>query len=258
MKFAKLQCGGNDFILLDLGQDRPTLSLRDLAKRMCKRRLSVGADGLLGLETERNSAFSLRYFNRDGSETQFCGNGILCAAQWIHETGDRRNPIEFRWGGARYKVWMVKGRAQAELPQARNVELDMHLQLGGVVSYVVIGVPHVVTFEDELEHIDVNRLGRKIRSDPSLSPEGANVDFCQVVGSDRIRVRTYERGVESETLSCGSGAAAAFYIAHRRGMVGDRVKVSAPAAKTTISVDRGQMVFEGKPVLVYSGVLEQP
>jgi diaminopimelate epimerase len=225
---------------------------------MCRRRLSVGADGLLALGLDGNSGYSLLYFNRDGSETQFCGNGILCAAQWIHENGDAVNPIQFCWGSMQYKVWVAEGGAKTELPQAQNVELKMRLQMGGMVSYVVIGVPHVVKFEPEVEGIDVNRLGREIRSDPSLSPEGANVDFCRVVGRDHIRVRTYERGVESETLSCGSGAAAAFYVAHRMNMVGDRVKVSAPGAETTMSMDGAQMLFEGKPVLVYRGVLERP
>lgn len=258
IEFAKLQCGGNDFILIDLGRGDPSLPLPDLSKRMCKRRISVGADGLLAVGRDKESDFSLFYFNQDGSEARFCGNGILCAAQWVYENGGRKSPIRFWWQGSKYEVWVAEGGAKTELPRPQDLKLDLRLQSGRIIGYVVIGVPHAVTFETEVERIDVNESGREIRSDPILSPQGANVDFCQVVDRGRIRLRTYERGVESETMSCGTGAAAASYIGHHSGIVDRKVKVSAPGGEATVHIDCERLFLEGKPTMVYEGVLEKP
>ncbi len=257
IEFAKLQCGGNDFILVDLRRCDSTLRLSDLAKRICRRRTSVGADGLLVVEPCKNSEFSLLYFNRNGTEARFCGNGLLCAGRWIHENGDRSNPIRFVWKDRKYEVQVGEDSVKTELPPPRSLKLDLHLQSGGIVSYVVVGVPHVVMFETELDQIDVDGVGRRIRFDSSLMPEGANVHFCQQVDRDKIRLRTYERGVETETLSCGSGAAAASYIAYRKNMVDGNVKVLAPGGDLSVHIDSERMFLEGKPVVVFEGVLER-
>lgn len=257
IEFTKLHSGGNDFILIDLSRYDLSLPLSDFAKRICRRRISVGADGLLAVRPEVNAGFSLRYFNQDGSEARFCGNGLLCVALWIYVQGNRENPIRFCWKDRTHEAWVSEGGVRAKLPPPQNLKLDLSLQSEEVVSYVVLGVPHVVTFQTDLERIDVNRLGRRIRFDPAISTEGANVDFCQPVDRSRIKLRTYERGVEAETLSCGSGAAAASYIAYRKGLVDRAVKVLTPGGEITIHIDRGQMFMEGNPVIVYKGVLEK-
>lgn len=255
IEFTKLHCVGNDFILIDQRNSAVPISLPDLARQMCRRRLSVGADGLLLLEPAKGRlAFSLRYFNPNGSEAQFCGNGSLCASLWVYENGLARNPIKFEWMESEYEAWVEKGEVTAELPHPKNLNLNLPLQSGKVVDYVVIGVPHVVIFESQIDRIDVDRVGREIRNDISLSPEGVNVDFCETVDPQRVKVRTYERGVEGETLSCGSGAAACSYIANLKSIVGRDVEVSTSGGVLRIHIGSEKMFLRGKPLIVYHGI----
>ncbi len=257
IEFTKLQCGGNDFVLIDLRRCSLPVSLSDLATQVCRRRVSVGADGLLVISTKDESDIYLLYFNADGSEARFCGNGLLCASQWVHTRAHQENPIRFDWNNRKYETWVAENGVRSELPPPQDLRLDMRLESGGEVSYVVVGVPHVVRFETELEQVDVGGLGRRIRCDSALSPEGANVDFCQRVDTGEIRLRTYERGVEGETLSCGSGAAAATYVAYHKGMVNTKVKVLSAGGEAIIDIDGDRIFLEGKPVVVYEGVLER-
>jgi diaminopimelate epimerase len=137
------------------------------------------------------------------------------------------------------------------------MKLDLPLQSGGVVDYVFIGVPHVVRFDAHIERVNVSRLGKEIRFDPFLAPDGANVNFCQQTGGDRLKLRTYERGLEAETLSCGSGAAAAAYIAHKKGMTGGAVEVEASGGSLTVHIEDNRMFLEGNPRIVYRGSTEE-
>jgi diaminopimelate epimerase len=252
VEFTKTHCGGNDFVLI--GEQRPGVDYAELARRICRRKTGVGADGLL-IVSRTKSSFSIRYLNSDGSEASFCGNGLFCAGKWVRENGYEKSPILFCWNGKDYEVLGSGEDWKARIPGPTDLELDVKLESGDAVDYVRVGVPHAVRFEPELDTVDVMGEGRAIRSDPAFLPEGVNVDFCAVVGRNELRLRTYERGVEAETLSCGSGAAAACVIAHRREMVDSRVVVLALGGSTTVEIGPKRILLWGKPETVYSGTL---
>jgi diaminopimelate epimerase len=253
VEFTKAHCGGNDFVLVQ--ESHVEIPLAELARKACKRRTGVGADGLMVIG-KRSSSHSLQYLNQDGSEARFCGNGLLCAAKWVRETGSRQDPLRFRWKGEEYPVWTGEKTSKARIPQPIDAELDVVLDSGKTMDYVTVGVPHAVRFVTDLDRLDAEKEGRSIRSDRSLLPDGVNVDFCLVLGRDRMRLRTYERGVEAETPSCGSGAAAACFIAHRREMVDSEVLVLAPGGSIKVHLDDEGLLLEGSPEIVYQGILE--
>jgi diaminopimelate epimerase len=253
VEFTKAHCGGNDFVLVDERYiNRP---LSELAMKACARKTGVGADGFLTVG-KKHKLFSLRYLNRDGSEARFCGNGILCAAKWVRENGCKTNPISFSWNDKEYMVWEEGETWKAQMPSAVNLRLDVVLGSGATVDCVTVGVPHAVRFLPEVEGLDVQGEGREIRSDPVFLPDGVNVDFCALFTRERMRLRTYERGVEAETLSCGSGAAAACFVAHKRGMVERKVAVLARGGSLTVHVDHEDLMLVGRPETVYRGILE--
>ncbi|MEI8350003.1 MAG: diaminopimelate epimerase [Candidatus Omnitrophota bacterium] len=226
--FKKMVASGNDFVLLEAGskksevrgqrsEDRGQRSegraLSSLAKKMCDRKYGIGADGLLVMETSKTADARMRIFNADGSEAQMCGNGARCAALWVNEKlriKDRRLKIETKAGLLRAEVSGEQVRIQ--LTDPKDVRLHVPITVNNrplKVHFINTGVPHTIIFVAGIELIDVDGLGRLIRHHRYFKPAGTNVDFVQVSGDDLIRVRTYERGVEAETLACGTGSVAA-------------------------------------------------
>lgn len=257
-EFTKLHCGGNDFVLLDAKSLPQGTALAELARRICRRKVSVGADGLLAILPSRSSDVAVTYLNQDGSPAQFCGNGLLSVARWVSAREKRRTSVRIEWGGRTHEVWVSGDLLRGELPPPQDFRLDLLLQSGEIIDYVVIGVPHAVRFDPELEEMDVSQAGRKIRFDPLLAPDGANVDFCRQVDRHTLRLRTYERGVEAETFSCGSGAAAAVYVAYNRGMVEETVEAVASGGRLTVHIEDGTRIFlEGQPRIVYRASIEE-
>jgi len=253
IEFTKIHCGGNDFVLVDLREKSSPISLPELATRMCMRRLSVGGDGLLAIGAASQADLSLRYFNQDGSEPQFCGNGALCVSLWALENGVGEHRIHFEWAGREYEAHRKETAVVAELPAPEHLMTDLRLRSGKVVDYVVCGVPHVVVFESELHELNVEETGRKIRYDGALPPGGANVDFCQLLDRRTMRLRTYERGVEGETLACGSGAASAVYVAHTKDMTDTHVEVFTCTGSLNVHIEGQHLFLEGRPLIVYRG-----
>jgi diaminopimelate epimerase len=210
IKFWKMSGAGNDFVLLTGGRPGGA-ALKKLAARLCARKTAVGADGLLYVAKAGENAVSLRYFNSDGSEA-FCGNGSRCAAWWAYATGLMKNK--------RFLLKTVSGALPVEILGPESVRMRMPdvekvcLDHGGAWSKPVkrvhlldTGVPHAVVPVDDLEELDVAGLGRFLRFHKAFGPAGANVDFVKVRGK-KVFVRTYERGVEGETLACGTGITA--------------------------------------------------
>lgn len=215
--FWKLSGAGNDFVLLaglPRGRSGPAL-----ARALCDRRRGIGADGLLVMSRRAGRA-RLDYWNADGSPA-FCGNGSRCAALWAAAQGwakgraftlaSNRGPLAARLTSA--------GRAEVRMPRPKGLKLAMKVA-GYTVHFVDTGVPHAVLFISE--NVDVNRLGRLLRSHAAFGRAGANVDFVSAA-KGRLHVRTYERGVEGETLACGTGVVAAAVVANALGYAGTRV-----------------------------------
>ncbi|MFA6316212.1 MAG: diaminopimelate epimerase [Elusimicrobiota bacterium] len=230
LPFAKMCAAGNDFVLLRAPDAaRAGRGPARLARALCDRRRGIGADGLLIVETGR-SVPRLFYFNADGSRA-FCGNGTRCAAVWLHRrglTGGKKSFILRTAAGNVSAEVRNAGKAAVRMPDPKGLELGLALRAGawsGTGHRVDTGVPHLVVPVRDLEAMDVQGLGRALRTHPAFKPGGVNVDFVRF-GPRGIAMRTYERGVEDETLACGTGAVAAAIVAAALGLAAPPVRVA--------------------------------
>jgi diaminopimelate epimerase len=209
LAFTKMSGAGNDFVVVDAARLPRGLGGSELARRLCPRRTSVGADGVLLLGRK---GLVCRYFNADGSAA-FCGNGSRCAALWMALRGWAGPAFAMDSGSGPIEARVAGGRASVRLPDAEVLAPSLVLRALGrrfQAALVRVGVPHLVTRvrPAALAGLPVREWGRALRIHPALGPGGANVDFL-ALSSRGASLRTYERGVEDETLACGTGAAAA-------------------------------------------------
>lgn len=264
IKFTKAVATGNDFVIVksdDLGSRE---NLSGLAKKICDRKYGVGADGLLIIEESKKADFRMRIFNPDGSEAEMCGNGSRCAALYAAQRKIAGNimTIETLAGilSAEVKVDIVK----VKITEPRDIKWNLCLMIDKCpykLNFVNTGVPHVIHFVDDLDKVDVRNIGSHIRRHGEFSPDGTNADFVKIVDKQNIRVRTYERGVEDETLACGTGAVASAIIAAEAHKMSSPVIVQTRGGeKLTVHFDimEGQfrnVYLEGKAALVYDGII---
>lgn len=226
--FYKMSGSGNDFILID---NRNGLIKEDASKfaaTVCRIKFSVGADGLILIESSNKADFRWRFYNSDGSEAEMCGNGGRCAARfaYIKEIAKENLSFETKAGiikaevrGRRVKLAMLEPK-----DLRRNIEIPVDERIR-VLSFINTGVPHAVKIVPNVENFDVVGIGRKIRYHKEFQPAGTNVDFVQMVDEHNILMRTYERGVEDETFACGTGAVASALITSLGGQVKSPVSV---------------------------------
>lgn len=213
LPFAKMAGGGNDFVIID-NRDGRVGNATELTRRICTAHLSVGADGLILIERSTAADFRMRYFNNDGSGGEFCANGTRCAARYAVLHGIAANQMTIDTDAGIVGAEVSSGtKVMLSLPSPHGYRPERPLRIEDKTirgSSIVMGVPHYVIFEsDDLWARDIVPLGRAVRLHPELQPDGgANVNFVVVRGEHSIEVRTYERGVEAETLSCGSGVVA--------------------------------------------------
>jgi diaminopimelate epimerase len=255
LPFWKFSGAGNDFVLLaglPRGRGGPAL-----ARRLCDRRRGVGADGLL-VVSRRGTRAAVSYWNADGSAA-FCGNGTRCAALWAAARGWTKGEsftLETARGPLRARL-TAPGRAELAMPAPRIMGPDLRLKAAGrswKVCRVDAGVPHAAVLVPDVDALDVRTLGRALRRHRAFRPAGANVDFYSARGG-ALRLRTYERGVEDETLACGTGAVAAAAAARARGLAGDRVRVRVRGGdELRVSFDAdGGAALEGPGANVFTG-----
>ncbi len=230
-----MQAGGNDFIVLDnrksvLTDRKNSLpkNYSKLAKELCRNKFSIGADGLLILEDlkQGNTHFRMRYFNADGSEANFCGNGASCLSLFAYLKKVAPAEMKFLSKSGIVSASVKNKRVKLGMPDPRGLKLDFSLNVDGkkyLLSFLDTGVPHTVNFVKDIEKIDVKNLGRKIRFHRFFQPKGTNVNFVQLKDKKTILIRTYERGVEDETLSCGTGTVAGAIISGIRNLVNSPV-----------------------------------
>lgn len=210
---------GNDFVIIDKSHEPRAISYERLAKKICNRKFGVGADGLLILEKSKVVDAKMRIFNADGSEAEMCGNGARCAASYLSSrlsalSLKQKLRIEAMAGiiDAQVKADNIKVR----LTDPKGLKIDLPIKVNNrklIVNFINTGVPHTVIFAEGLNKIDVFNLGRQIRYHQRFAPAGTNVDFIEVINNNSLKIRTYERGVEDETLACGTGAVAAALVA---------------------------------------------
>jgi diaminopimelate epimerase len=231
LPFAKLSGSGNDFVCIDNhnGQLGPAFSqprrLAHLAKVLCRRGLGIGADGLIiaqAPEIEGVADIAASFLEPDGSQAELCGNGVACFTRWVLEERLAAGPevrILTGAGVVRGKNGEGTGYMRACIPIPESVQTDRTIRTGRrrwTYDFAVTGVPHLVTYVEDLEKLEVSHWGPLLRHHEQFGPRGVNANFVQVLGEGRLAVRTYEFGVEGETLSCGTGSATAAILAARR------------------------------------------
>ncbi len=264
--FTKLHGNGNDFILIDEFREEiiPDGGKSAFAVKYCDRRFGIGADGVLYLEVSDKADIGMRIFNADGSEAEMCGNGLRCLVKYALD----KNYIKYK---ARVETltgvlsitsrvddatWITVNMgkpdfARENLPAEGTGEFLMVHMHGYEVSAVNTGVPHAVIFVDALDDTLLTDAP-KIRRDPVFL-NGTNVNFARVDSKNEITVRTYERGVEGETLSCGTGSVACAALAHRLGITGNRVKVNTKGGELIITIKDDAAFMEGQAMRVFNG-----
>lgn len=248
LAFSKMAGAGNDFVVIDNRSGR-IQDASSLTRRVCTPHLSVGADGLILIESSGRATFRMRYLNADGSAADFCANGTRCAARFafINVIAPRRMTIETDAGVVGAEV-SDGGAVTLALPSpqqfiaSRPLRVDLRTIHG---SFLVVGVPHYVVFlTGQLWQQEIEGLGRAIRHHPELQPAGANVNFVTVRDEHSIEVRTYERGVEAETLACGSGVVASVATSALAGRVKSPVAVltrSGISLEVSFAIERGEL-----------------
>ncbi len=264
--FYKMSGSGNDFIIID--NRTPTLPLepKRFVPQVCHRRLSVGADGVLLIEKSSTADFRMRYYNADGGEAEMCGNGGRCIARLASQLGIAGETMRMETPVGVLQAEVRGSRVKLQMPPPHSLRLGMDITVEGTpykIHAVNTGVPHAVLFCPDAEQIPVTDLGRPIRHHPAFQPAGTNVDFVSVLSPTRLRLRTYERGVEEETLACGTGAVASAVVAAALGKGEPPIAVEVRSGEVlTVHFTRaGETVtnvfFEGEVRLAYQGEMTE-
>jgi diaminopimelate epimerase len=215
LSFTKMNGAGNDFVLMDNRAGDIHLNRSQIA-HLCDRHRGIGADGILLLEKAANRAdFRMRYFNADGGEAEMCGNGARCFARFASKVAGAQGKISFETPAGVISAELIGDLVTLKMTEQTDLRLNIPLRItteDKAIHFINSGVPHVVIPVPQVDDIDVQREGAAIRQHEMFSPKGANVNFIQKRGANKIAVRTYERGVEDETLACGTGVVASALI----------------------------------------------
>ena len=215
LRFTKMDGAGNDFVLIDNRRGDINLSRSQIA-RLCDRHRGIGADGVLLLENPSDHAdFRMRYFNADGGEAEMCGNGARCFARFAQKMAAAAGKISFETPAGVISAELAGDLVTLRMTEPTDLRLGVPLSLGSqkrIIHFINSGVPHVVVPVAKVADVDVLREGSTIRRHEAFSPKGANVNFIEKRAPDKIAIRTYERGVEDETLACGTGVVASALI----------------------------------------------
>ncbi len=265
-KFVKMSGAGNDFIVLDnMDSSLDDIITPDFIRSLCVRGLSVGADGLLELKDDTEYAFHMKFYNNDGKAAEMCGNGGRCIAGYAASAGivPDRGIFHFRsdagihsaeiTGQDSVRLWMTTPEVHYF---DRSIDIDsVSLRL----SFLNTGVPHAVVMFDGPEELPFAELAPELRKHILFGKEGANVDFAWITGKSKLSMRTWERGVEGETLACGTGAVASAICAVSIHEMELPVNITVRSGRTLkVGKDSHGWWLQGEARTVYSGILENP
>ncbi|MCX9083931.1 MAG: diaminopimelate epimerase [Candidatus Methanoperedens sp.] len=265
--FTKLHGNGNDFILIDeynakIIEDNKKAAF---ALKYCDRRFAIGGDGVLFLGRSDKADIRMQIYNSDGTQAEMCGNGVRCLVKYALDEGyiEEKSSVETLAGiltissRIENKTWITVNMGKPQFERANisakgtgeflNVTLHDYK-----VSAVNTGVPHAVIFVDSLDDPGLMQAAPMIRYDP-IFPKGTNVNFVKLNSNDEISIRTYERGVEGETLSCGTGSVACALIAHRLGKTINNVKVNTKGGELRIKITQDAAYMEGTAERIFEG-----
>jgi diaminopimelate epimerase len=255
--FYKYQGTGNDFVIVDNRHEQYTnLTQKQIAK-ICNRRFGIGADGLMMLAHKSGYDFEMIYYNADGNPSSMCGNGGRCLTMFAFDMGIHKST---------YKFIAADGEHEAEIDMHKKVRLKManvnKVEEHNTYAILNTGSPHFVKFASKVQEIDVVETGREIRYRKEFKEEGINVNFVENIDEDTIFVRTYERGVEDETFSCGTGVTACALVSAHNSRGFNEVKVNTPGGSLSVEYNKiDDTHFEniwlvGPATFVFKGTVE--
>ena len=271
VEFTKMNGAGNDFIVLDNRFYEFSLSeLSMLAQQLCPRRTGIGADGVLALaaSTHAEADYRMIYVNADGSEGTMCGNGARCLARFARESGFDKKIVYMQTASGLCEVHApgeedASVRVYLNAPQNYHNAPNLANQIpNGIrsVHYLWPGTEHLVCLVDNVSQLPVSSWGPALRNDPMLGPAGVNVNFVAIDSNaynKRLHVRTYEKGVEAETLACGTGAIASAVVAYKSGLlISDVYTVQMPGGVLKVGLETDRVYLEGPADKIYRGSME--
>lgn len=271
INFSKMSGNGNDFIVIDNrnGIYNEYRDNNEFIKKVCARGLSVGADGVIFIENSDNkdNDFKWQFFNSDGSVAEMCGNGARCAARfaYLEKIADKKMKFETLAGIIEAEIIENEGEVEVKTMLTTPFDLSLDKKINVIENEYDIhslntGVPHAVIISDNVGNMDVHNIGSSIRYNTDFAKNGTNVNFIEVTGNNSLKIRTYERGVEGETLACGTGCAASAIIAIKKGLVNGPVKLLTSGGKTLTvyyEEDKNIVYLQGEGRRVYTGILSE-
>lgn len=264
--FVKMTGAGNDFIVFDNRNGRIPEERGTFVRRLCERRMGVGADGVLLVEPSATYDFRMRYYNADGGEAEMCGNGGRCISRYAYMKDIAGKRMSFETIAGIYRSEVVGENVRLEMVDPKDIQLHSEIEVNGrrfPIHSVNTGVPHVVAFVEDVEAVDVVNVGRAIREHERFAPAGTNANFVQVLGPNRIKIRTYERGVEDETLACGTGTVASAVLGGLLGTLAPPVEAETRSGLIlTVHLDLDgstvrNVFLEGDARVVFEGTLSE-
>jgi len=269
--FVKMEGAGNDFIAIDgRSSPLPASDYGGFIARCSDRKRGIGSDGMLVLlpAAQKGFDFVMRFFNPDGSEAEMCGNGARCIALFAYKAGASREKMRFNTAAGPVEAEITPSGVKLKMPPAPAIQDIRSLEAAGQkldVFFTTAGVPHAVTPVEDIENTDVKKLGSAIRHHERFRPAGTNANFIVREAANAIKLRTYERGVEDETLACGTGATASALAASRLYGMGSPVSVLTRGGDTLVIHFRrlpdgsyDDIYLEGPAKEVFSGTVEWP
>lgn len=278
IKFLKYQACGNDFVIIDteFSKEIPFEKRGKLAKFLCDRHFGIGADDILYLDSSSNADIRLKIFEAQGPEADMCGNGIRCVTAYLCEKLNKNDLIIETNDGIKH-IQKIGSKYQVNMGKLRTKMRDMEkyfiskfpgdeLLLNKTINFSEIGEinvsivnssePHCVIFVDSVDKEDINKFGKNITENKKLFPYGINTNLVEVIGSDLLKIRTYERGVFYETLACGTGATASAAVASILGKIkGNHIEVEVKGGKIEIEITEDALYMTGPAMKVFEGVI---
>lgn len=264
IRFWKMSGSGNDFLVIDRRNPSLVLDPSQFSQRVCRSKVSVGADGVLFLEESNEADFAMRIFNADGSEAEMCGNGARCIARFAFLNGIAKSSVTFETLAGLIRAEVQGERVRIRMGDPKDLSLEEKIWVEEeehVLHRVNTGVPHAVLLYPDIEEVQVKELGGKIRFHKAFHPAGTNVNFIHVGDPHYISIRTYERGVEDETLACGTGSVASALVAAALGLADSPIFLHTRGGEVlTIFFERDEGGFkevfmEGDTIVAYEGEL---
>ncbi len=254
LNFFKYQGTGNDFVIID-NRDGKIFLTTEQVNSLCDRRFGIGADGLMLLNTKEGYDFEMKYYNADGNESSMCGNGGRCLTQFAFDRGIVKDKYKFMAIDGEHDAYFTKGWVYLKMKDVNSIEKHCG-------SFILnTGSPHYVKHSNDLGEMNVYDEGNEIRYSDDFKETGINVNFVESTEEGKISVRTYERGVENETLSCGTGVTASALVFAREGIGFNRIEVSTLGGELAVEFDKvSETHFEniwlcGPATYVFKGVI---